>query len=156
MTTSFPQQGKRQRANLRTPTLRNAQQVAGQVEFVPQVVVEDLRRLCKLALGRVSREAGLLESPLHEIARAQCSSARAFYHEGKIVQVNHDCNRVLAKKLDQGAHMFREHQRTCSRSKDQSIRAEFHHLVKGGTTCATRAIEDAGGGRRQRGGLARR
>jgi len=82
VTTSFPQQGKRQGANLCTPTLRNAQQVAGQVEFVPQVVVEDLRRLCKLALGRVSREAGLLESPLHEIARAQCSSARAFDNEG--------------------------------------------------------------------------
>jgi len=34
------------------------------------MIVKDLRRLGKLALRRVAREAGLLQSLLHEVARA--------------------------------------------------------------------------------------
>jgi len=46
------------------------------------VIVENLRRLGELALGGVPGETRLLERPLHEVARAQGSSARAFHNEG--------------------------------------------------------------------------
>ena len=46
MTSSFPQQGELQGVDLCEP----AQQVACQIDFVPRVIVEDLRRVGEVAL----------------------------------------------------------------------------------------------------------